>query len=75
MSDTVEVPNSGGGRTTFEKVDAYCPSCGLYSAWQEAGEGDYYQGPIAVCISCGTCQYAKGIRKAMGRPEPKEPAP
>jgi len=36
----------------YYKSELYCPNCGEKTVWIEQGEGDYYEGPTHVCISC-----------------------
>lgn len=59
---TVEVKYERGHSYTesWEPTDYYCPECGKRSVWVEQGSGDYYQGPLHLCLSCnasGHLQY------------------
>lgn len=31
------------------ETELYCPGCGKKGLWVEAGDGDYYQGPLHWC--------------------------
>lgn len=56
----------------YVPADMFCPSCAGRTVWVEDGQGDYYQGPTHVCVSCG-CEFCiQGPTKPYDGPEPHE---
>lgn len=38
-------------------ADCFCPGCGSQQTWVENTPGDYYVGPMYVCLGCESTGY------------------
>jgi ssDNA-binding Zn-finger/Zn-ribbon topoisomerase 1 len=36
----------------YNKTHLHCPECGKQTVYVENSEGDYYEGPTNLCVSC-----------------------
>ena len=53
----VKYYNNKGGAThsygeDWDLTEYYCPACGEKFVWRDLSEGDYYTGPIYLCMMC-----------------------
>jgi hypothetical protein len=37
----------------WEATEFFCPFCGKKRVWSDSGPGDYYMGPLRLCLACG----------------------
>ncbi len=52
MADSEIFLHSGNLKYPAESTKLYCPDCGEQKVIVEKGDGDYYSGPMHLCLVC-----------------------